>query len=71
MKTLKRRVESTLDELLSTMPLVLVTGVRQAGKSTLAQKLASEPRRFSRLTIWMSESSPKAIPRLYWLVRLR
>ncbi len=48
-KTLPRRVASTLDELLRIMPIVVLTGARQSGKSTLAQKLTTEPRRFVSL----------------------
>ncbi len=64
-KTLQRRVASTLDELLGIMPAVVVTGARQAGKSTLAQKLTSEPRRFITLddldTRELAESDPEAL----------
>ena len=64
-KTLERRVALTLDELLSTMPAVVVTGARQSGKSTLAQKLTSEPRRFLTLddldTRELAESDPEAL----------
>lgn len=64
-KTLERRVASTLDELLSIMPAVVVTGARQAGKSTLAQKLTSEPRRFLTLDDLdvreFAESDPEAL----------
>ena len=64
-KTLERRVASTLDELLGIMPAVVVTGARQAGKSTLAQKLTSEPRRFLTLDDLdvreLAESDPEAL----------
>ena len=64
-KTLERRVASTLDELLSIMPTVVVTGARQTGKSTLAQELTSEPRRFITLddfdTREVAESDPEAL----------
>ena len=47
--TLPRTASNTLDEHLSIMPVVIVTGARQTGKSTLAQKLTTEPRRFVSL----------------------
>ena len=47
--TLPRTASNTLDEHLGIMPVVIVTGARQTGKSTLAQKLTTEPRRFVSL----------------------
>ncbi len=47
--TLPRLVGRSLDECLSTMPAVVVTGARQTGKSTLVQDLAPAGRRYLSL----------------------
>ena len=44
-----RAVQAKLDAHLDVMPVVVVTGARQTGKSTLAQRLAPGPRRFISL----------------------
>ncbi|MCY3841620.1 MAG: ATP-binding protein [Gammaproteobacteria bacterium] len=44
-----RAVQAQLDAHLEVMPVVVVTGARQTGKSTLAQRLAPGPRRFISL----------------------
>ena len=44
-----RAVQARLDAHLEVMPVVVVTGARQTGKSTLAQRLAPAPRRFISL----------------------
>ncbi|MDE0440952.1 MAG: ATP-binding protein [Gammaproteobacteria bacterium] len=44
-----RAVQAQLDAHLEVMPVVVVTGARQTGKSTLAQRLAPSPRRFISL----------------------
>lgn len=44
-----RAVQAQLDAHLGVMPVVVVTGARQTGKSTLAQHLAPAPRRFTTL----------------------
>ena len=46
---LPRTVERRLSDNLRVMPAVVVTGARQTGKSTLAQRLAPGPRRFVTL----------------------
>ena len=48
-RLLPRLVAASLESRLRVMPAVVVTGARQTGKSTLAQELASEPRRFLSL----------------------
>ena len=47
--TLSRLVSPSLDARLRVMPAVVVTGARQAGKSTLVQRLTPGPRRFLSL----------------------
>ena len=47
--TLPRLVSPSLDARLRVMPAVVVTGARQAGKSTLVQSLTPGPRRFLSL----------------------
>ena len=47
--TLSRLVSPSLDARLRVMPAVVVTGARQAGKSTLVQHLTPGPRRFLSL----------------------
>ena len=49
MKTLPRLVGSALEQRLRVMPAVVVTGARQAGKSTLAGRLVQGERRFATL----------------------
>ena len=44
-----RAVQPLLEEHLQVMPVVVVTGARQTGKSTLVQRLAPGPRRFTSL----------------------
>ena len=46
---MRRAVQAHLDAHLEVMPVVVVTGARQTGKSTLAQRLAPGPRRFTTL----------------------
>ena len=46
---LKRAVQVHLETHLEVMPVVVVTGARQTGKSTLTQRLAPGPRRFTTL----------------------
>ena len=46
---MRRAVQGHLDAHLEVMPVVVVTGARQTGKSTLAQRLAPGPRRFTTL----------------------
>ena len=46
---MRRAVQGHLDAHLEVMPVVVVTGARQTGKSTLAQHLAPGPRRFTTL----------------------
>jgi predicted AAA+ superfamily ATPase len=48
-RTLPRLVAESLEHRLKVMPAVVVTGARQAGKSTLARELTSGPRRFLSL----------------------
>ena len=49
MKTLPRLVATALSERLRVMPAVVVTGARQAGKSTLAEQLVAGTRRYATL----------------------
>jgi len=49
MKTLPRLVGAALSERLRVMPAVVVTGARQAGKSTLAEHLVPGTRRYATL----------------------
>ena len=49
MKTLPRLVGAALSERLRVMPAVVVTGARQAGKSTLAEQLVPGARRYATL----------------------
>src|SRR5262245_35209020 len=49
MKALPRHVSATLGERLRVMPAVVVTGARQTGKSTLAEKLVPASRRYVSL----------------------
>lgn len=49
MKTLPRLVGAALSERLRVMPAVVVTGARQAGKSTLAEHLVPGVRRYATL----------------------
>src|SRR5215831_16483947 len=49
MNTLPRLVQSALAERLRAMPAVVLTGARQAGKSTLASELVPGARRYSTL----------------------
>jgi len=49
MKTLPRLVSGALSERLRVMPAVVVTGARQAGKSTLAEHLIPGARRYATL----------------------
>ena len=49
MKTLPRLVGAALSERLRVMPAVVVTGARQAGKSTLAEHLVPGRRRYATL----------------------
>jgi hypothetical protein len=49
MKTLPRLVERALAERLRVMPAVVVTGARQAGKSTLAAERVPGARRYATL----------------------
>lgn len=49
MNVLPRAVGSALRERLAVMPAVVVTGARQAGKSTLAERLVPGPRRVHTL----------------------
>ncbi len=46
---IQRAVQGQLDAHLEVMPVVVVTGARQTGKSTLAKRLAPGPRRFASL----------------------
>ena len=46
---MRRAVQGRLNAHLEVMPVVVVTGARQTGKSTLAQRLARGPRRFTTL----------------------
>lgn len=48
-KTLARLVGTALSERMRVMPAVVVTGARQTGKSTLAERLVPGPRRFATL----------------------
>lgn len=47
--TLPRLVSESLEQRLAVMPAVVITGARQTGKSTLAQKLTSGKRRYFTL----------------------
>ena len=47
--SLRRALEPRLRAHLGVMPVVVVTGARQAGKTTLARRLAPGPRRFETL----------------------
>jgi uncharacterized protein len=49
MKTLPRLVGSALADRLRVMPAVVVTGARQTGKSTLAERLVPGARRYATL----------------------
>jgi uncharacterized protein len=49
MKTLPRLVGNALADRLRVMPAVVVTGARQAGKSTLAEQLVAGTRRYATL----------------------
>lgn len=49
MNTLPRLVEPALSERLAVMPAVVVTGARQAGKSTLVAERLQEGRRYASL----------------------
>ena len=47
--SMRRVIQPLLEAHLQVMPVVVVTGARQTGKSTLAQRLAPGPRRFTSL----------------------
>src|SRR5262245_36815877 len=63
--TLPRLLARTLADRLRVMPAVVVTGSRQTGKSTLAQDLAPEPRRYLTLddldTVDLARRDPDAV----------
>lgn len=63
--TLPRLVTPSLADRLGAMPAVVVTGARQAGKSTLAQHLASPSRRYFSLddldTVDVARRDPDAL----------
>jgi len=62
---LPRLLAGTLADRLRVMPAVVVTGARQTGKSTLAQDLAPEPRRYWTLddldTVDLARRDPDAL----------
>src|SRR5215471_12053225 len=63
--SLPRHVQKTLAERLRAMPAVVVTGARQAGKSTLVQFLTPGERRLHSLDDFdvaaLAESDPEAL----------
>ena len=65
MDTLPRLVGKAVDSLLRTMPAVVVTGARQAGKSTLAAELVPGKRRYVSLddldVLGLAQREPDAL----------